>query len=257
MRKLVVVLCLVLLPTTGWAGSVRVAAAISLKDAVQEVAKQFTADTKIQVEFTFGASGQLEAQIHNGAPIDLFISAANKQVDDLIKTGEVNPATRAIIAVNTLVLIVPADSNFTPTSAKDLTDANITHIAIGEPGTVPAGQYAMQVLRHDDLADALKPKLVYGTNVRQVLDYVIRGEASAGIVYGTDALEAGDKVKTTATFPEDSHEPIVYPAVVVKSSADAATAKQFLAYLESDKGQAVLKKFGFAQPPAAETKPAP
>jgi molybdate transport system substrate-binding protein len=133
----------------------------------------------------------------------------------------------------------------------------VKKLALGEPKTVPAGQYATQTLEKLKLTAPLSGKLVYGSNVRQVLDYVIRGEVTAGIVYATDAKQAGDKVKIVATAAEDSHDPIVYPAVVVKKSASAAAAKRFLDYATDDaEARRLLEARGFTRPKAVTTKAA-
>jgi molybdate transport system substrate-binding protein len=230
--------------------TITVAAAISLKEALTRVAEQYQANTGQRVEFTFGSSGQLANQILYGAPVDLFISAANKQVDDLSKAGVVDDSTRIVIAGNSLVLIVPPESQSPPLdSLKLLAEAKTTRIAIGDPKSVPAGQYAEQALKHAGIADAVTDKLVRGMNVRQVLDYVQRGEVSAGLVYATDAKVAGDKVRVTNTVAAGDHEPIVYPAVVVKASSKRVAARRFLDFVLSEKGQAALKDFGFAPPP--------
>ena len=149
------------------------------------------------------------------------------------------------------MLIVPRDSNVPLDSFESLGKGTIKRLAIGEPKTVPAGEYAVQVLKKLKLDDALADKLVYGSNVRQVLDYVTRGEVTAGVVYATDAKQAGDKVKVVATAPEDSHEPIVYPAVLVKKSRNAAAARRFLDHLATDDARHILQQRGFTTPPAA------
>lgn len=257
MIKAIAFLLACVMGSAAFAEIITVAAAISLKDALGNVAGQYKADTGERVEFTFGSSGQLASQIANGAPVDLFISAANKQVDDLSKAGLIDDRTRKVVAGNSLVLIVPADSKQSLVSVKALAEAGIMRIAIGEPRSVPAGQYAMQALKAAGVADAVKEKLILGTNVRQVLDYVQRGEVSAGIVYGTDAKIAGDKVRVACTVSAGDHEPIVYPAAVVKASQKQAAAIRFLDYLASEKGQSSLKAFGFTPPPVSPTKPIP
>jgi molybdate transport system substrate-binding protein len=232
------------------AESLRVAAAISLKDALSQIAKEYEAQTGTHVELTFGSSGQLAAQIKSGAPIDLFISAANQQVDELARDGLIDHATRRPIIGNKLVLIVPADNLASVNSFESLADASVTKVALGEPRSVPAGQYAQQALKSLDLLEKIKNKLVYGSNVRQVLAYVERGEVSAGIVYATDAQEAAGKVAVVAIAEDSTHEPIVYPGAVVKASDRKDTAKKFLEYLCGAEGRAVFESKGFtpAQP---------
>jgi molybdate transport system substrate-binding protein len=145
-----------------------------------------------------------------------------------------------VIAKNRMVLIVPpssADVN----GFDDL--RKVKTIAIGHPKTVPAGKYASQVLSH--AAGMGKQRLIYGTNVRQVLDYVERGEVSAGLVYQTDAMIAGGKVRVVAKADESWHDPIVYPAVVVSKSANAPAAAEFLKFLQSETAQKILEGKGF------------
>ena len=221
------------------------AVAISLKDAMADIAAKYKEDGGGQVQFTFGSSGQLMAQIANGAPIDLFISAASKQVDDLNRQGLVDAASRRIVAGNALVLIAPAGAASPPKSFSDLADTRHQRIAIGDPGTVPAGDYAMQTLKALKLDATLKDRLVYGANVRQVLDYVERGEVAAGIVYRTDAMESGRKVTVVADAPAESHQPIEYPAVIVAASKRKAAAASFLEYLRGEQAQRILSARGF------------
>jgi molybdate transport system substrate-binding protein len=246
--------CLIAGPLA-YAETISVAAAISLKESISQVAKAFEADTGDKVEFTFGASGQLMAQIKTGAPVDAFISAANKQVDDLEKAGLADAGTRRTIAGNTLVLIVSSDATTPLSDFKSLTGAAVKRVAIGEPRTVPAGQYAEQLLKNLEIDQKLASRLVYGSNVRQVLDYVQRGEVTAGIVYSTDAKEAGNKVKVVATADPATHEPIVYPAVVVKGSKKRDVAIRFLDYLKSDKARKVFEARGFTPGDGWDGKP--
>lgn len=237
--------------------TIRVGVAVSLKEAITDVATAYEKRTGDKVEFSFGSSGQIMAQIKGGAPIDAFISAADKQVDDLIASGRVDERSRCVVAGNALVLIVPRDSKVELDSFESLAKTPMKRLALGEPKTVPAGQYAAQTLEKLKLAAALSGKLVYGSNVRQVLDYVIRGEVTAGIVYATDAKQAGDKVKIVATAAEDAHDPIVYPAVVVSKSANAAAAKRFLDYATDDaEARRLLEARGFTRPKPAVSAPA-
>jgi molybdate transport system substrate-binding protein len=238
-----------------WAGEViRVGVAISLKDAMSQIAQAYQDKTHENVELTFGSSGQIQAQIINGARIDAFISAGTRQVDDLASRQMILSGSQRVVAGNELVLIVPADAKAAPANFAGLVDASVKRIAIGEPATVPAGDYAMQVLKHLQLADKLKDRLVYGANVRQVLSYVERGEVSAGIVYRTDAMESGQRVKIVAAAHAGAHEPIVYPAVVIGASKHAASATRFLDYLCSESARKILRDNGFTAPEPSSTQ---
>ncbi len=180
----------------------------------------------------------LLGQIKAGAPVDLFISAADKQVNELIKDGLADAASRNVVARGRLALIVPAKQANAATSFKEVATDKVKRLAIGQPKTVPAGDYASQALAKADLSAAVSEKLVYGTNVRQVLDYVVRGEVDAGLVYATDAKDAGDAVKVVELIDPSLHDPIVYPAVVLKDAAHKDAADRFLKYLLSDAGRA-------------------
>src|SRR5688572_26039059 len=196
------------------------------------------------------------AKIKAAAPADRSIPAAPNQADDLVAANLADGKSRRTIAANTLVLIVPAEAASPPKDFKDLSHPRHKRIAIGDPRTVPAGQYAMQTLTSLKLEGALKGRLIHAANVRQVLDYVDRGEVSAGLVYSTDALESGGKVKVIATAEPSTHDPIIYPAVVL-NDGKRQPAQRFLLYLTSDGAQLVFKQKGFAPPPRPATRPVP
>lgn len=234
---------------------VSVSAAVSLKEAMTEVARQYERGTSKHVQLNFGATGQLLAQIREGAPIDVFIAASDEQIDQAGKAGLIDPATRVVVASNRLVLIVPASATGSPHAFTDLASPNVKRLAIGQPRIVPAGQYAMQVLKKLDLETSLKERLIFGSSVRQVLDYVERGEVDAGIVYATDAQLAGEaKVRVVAVADEKWHDPIRYVAAVVRATKHFAAADQFARYLRADAAQSLLAKRGFAPvaPPATQ-----
>ena len=223
---------------------VTVSAAISLKDALDEISHLYsTQHPGAELHFNLGGSGTLQRQIEQGAPVDIFISASLKEMDSLQSQGLLLPDTRKSLARNSVVLIIPAEST-SISSFQDLTKAAVKTVAVGEPQTVPAGKYAQEVLTHFGIYDQLKQKLVLAKDVRQVLTYVETGNADAGIVYATDA-KISKKVTVVATAPEDSHSPVVYPAAVIKNSKNAATAKAFLDFLASEKARTVFQKYGF------------
>ncbi|CAN5437632.1 molybdate ABC transporter substrate-binding protein [soil metagenome] len=245
MKRLILIAIGLLLQATALARAqdLQVAAAISMKESLAQCAADFENESKTHVRFTFGGSGELAAQIAQGAPIDLFISAAQDQIDQLARANVVDGASRVVIARNRMVLIVPVSAKNPPASFNDLQDgAKTKTIAIGQPRTVPAGKYASQILAHFRMSTQ---RLIYGTNVRQVLGYVERGEVSAGLVYHTDAMLAGDKVKVVANAEESMHDPIVYPAILIRGSANAAAAAEFLTFLRSEPAQKVLIGNGF------------
>jgi molybdate transport system substrate-binding protein len=221
-----------------------VSAAISLKDALEEIASQYKREQPgIQIHFNLGGSGTLQRQIEQGAPVDIFVSASPKEMDSLESQGLLLPGTRRNIVRNELVLIVPAGT--TPVSDfQALAKPAVKIIAIGEPQTVPAGKYAQEVLTHFGLYEPLKPKLVLAKDVRQVLTYVETGNADAGIVYATDAKRS-KKVSVVATAPKDSHSPVLYPAAAIKNSSNSTAAKNFLEFLVGEKARTIFEKYGF------------
>ncbi len=223
--------------------------AISMKEAVEELGRRFTEQRPgVTVRYNFGASGELQKQIEAGAPVDVFISAATRQMDELERGGFLVPGSRREFARNVLVAVKPADEPLDLPGPSDLLDRRVQRIAVGNPKTVPAGQYAEESLRALGLWDRLKPKLIFGENVRQVLDYVSRGEVQVGVVYATDALTRADRIRLAFRFPEDTHRPIVYPAAVVKGSRHPDLAGAFLDLLAGREGQMVLRRLGFEAP---------
>ncbi len=221
-----------------------VAAAASLKDAFAEAVQAYQAlRPEIKVITTYGASGALQSQIEQGAPIDLFISAAPKQMDTLQTQGLILSASRLNLLSNEIVLITPA-ANPAITAFADVATAAVRQIALGEISSVPAGQYAAQVFIKLGILEAVTAKAVYAKDVRQVLAYVASGEVEAGVVYATDA--AGESaVFVAAKAPPLSHAPVVYPAAVVSSSAEAEAAGQFLLWLSGAQAQAIFARYGF------------
>jgi molybdate transport system substrate-binding protein len=225
--------------------------AVSMKDAVQELGRTFTASRPgATLRYNFGASGDLQKQIEAGAPIDLFISAAPRQMDELEKKQLVVSASRRVFGRNVLTVVKPADSRIDIARPSDLLDARVGKIVIGNPKTVPVGQYAEETLRAVGLWDRVQSKLVLAENVRQALDYVARGEVDAGFVYTTDAVVAGLRVKEAFRPAEDTYRPVLYPVAVVVGARQAGLAQAFIDLLVSREGQAVLQKHGFQPAPA-------
>lgn len=223
-----------------------VSAAASLKDVLTDIQKLYEAkQPNVKISFNFGSSGKLQTQIEQGAPADLFISAAVKQMDNLEKENLIAKKTRKDILYNQLTLIVPKNSTLNIKDFKDLTREDVKKIGCGAPESVPAGQYAEDVFKYMKVTDALQGKLVFGTDVRAVLMYVETGNVDAGIVYKTDAL-ISDKIKIVATAPAGSHEPIVYPAAILTNAAQPKAAEKFYAYLTSTAGKNLFEKYGFA-----------
>ncbi len=228
-------------------GNLLVSAAASLKDAMSEIKTVYQQSKPgVNINYNFGASGALLQQIQQGAPADIFISAGKKQVDALEQSGQLVPGTRAVLAKNRLVLVVPKNVAGV-SSFFNLTQDSIKKIALGEPRSVPAGQYGEQVLKKLRIFEKVKSKFVYANNVRQVLAAVESGNADAGLVYITDA-KISNNVKVVVAADESYHSPIVYPMAVLKNSKNVASAKDFVQFLSSDQSKTILQKYGFILP---------
>jgi molybdate transport system substrate-binding protein len=185
----------------------------------------------------------LQQQIENGAPADIFVSAAQKQMDALESKNLILKDTRRNLLTNRLVLIVPKTSS-SITDFTQLTGSNIKKIAIGEPKSVPVGQYAEEVFTNLGILEQIRPKLVLGNNVRQVLAAVESGNADAGVVYTTDA-KTSNQVKVVATVAENLHSKIVYPVAVLKTSKNASAAREYVDFLSNNQAKTVFEKYGF------------
>jgi len=226
-------------------GEILVSAAISLKDAFKEISSLYEERTGIRVRLNLGASGLLQKQIEAGAPADVFASAGMKQMDALQAGDFIIPGTRRNFARNQLVLILPAMSSYGAVTFEGLSDPNLSRLALGNPKTVPAGQYARQVLKNLKIWERLEPKLVLAENVRQVLEYVVRWEVDAGIVYASDVPASRGRALISAVAPENSHDPILYPIAVVKETGSPEDAEKFIDLVLDDSGQAIMQKYGF------------
>ncbi|GFP29250.1 molybdate ABC transporter substrate-binding protein [Candidatus Hakubella thermalkaliphila] len=222
-----------------------VSAAISLSNAFEEIKAEFEKNNPdSNIIYNFAASGVLQAQIEQGAPVDVFASASEKQMDVLEERGLLVAGSRADFAQNEVVLIVPGNSVRSPANFQELVKPEVIRIAVGNPEIVPAGQYAREVLTNLGLWDKVQEKLVMAENVRQALAYVEKAEVDSGIVYYTDAL-ISRSVVIAASAPPGSHRPIVYPIAVIRGSKEEELARRFISFILSQKGQGILQKYGF------------
>jgi len=226
------------------AATLRVSAAASLTDVLQEMTPAYERRTGDAVLFNFGASSMLARQIQEGAPADLFISADELKMDQLQQRGLIVRKSRRSILSNTLVIIVPSDSRLKITSPADLANPAIRNIAVAEPQTVPAGIYAKQYLRKLRIWDRIAGKIVPTDNVRAALAAVESANAETGIVYKTDAL-ISRAVRIAYEVPQSVGPKISYPAAVLAESTQPAAAQRFLDYLQSPAAQEVFRKYGF------------
>jgi molybdate transport system substrate-binding protein len=222
-----------------------VSAAISLKDVLTRLTADFEKKNgPVKIRYNFAGSGQLRAQIENGAPVDVFVSASTGDMDKLSQKKMIIESSRINLVANRLVLIGNRKQPPALPDISNLASNTIRRIAIGNPATVPAGQYAKDVLNYYKLYDQLTSKLILGENVRQVLDYVARGEVDCGFVYATDA-HVEKAVVVVRDIPENAHKPIIYPAAVISSSQDATVAGQFAKFLQEPENIRIFKEYGF------------
>ena len=233
-------------PTPLAAQELALSAAVSLKEAVEELGRIFRVTRPgLVLRYNFGGSGALQQQIEAGAPVDLFISAGQQQADELERKGLIVPASRRVLARNLLAIVTPEDSRFVLAKATDLLRPEIGRIALGNPKTVPAGQYAEAYLRSQGVWEGIRPKLVFAEDVRQALTYVARGEVEAGFVYVTDVAAGGAAVREVFRPVRESYPPIAYPVAVITGSRQAALGTAFIESALGPAGQAVLGRLGF------------
>ena len=222
-----------------------ISAAASLTDAVDDL-KELYQDKHPQVTLhtSYASSGDLQSQIQEGAPSDVFISAAQNQMDTLEEKGLLEDGTRETLLLNKVVLITPEGNDLGIESVDDLKDDNVEQIAIGDPAHVPAGQYTEEMLQNLKMWDSIETKLRLATNVRSVLDWVETGEVDAGFVYMTDAMTS-DLVKVITEAPEASHKEVSYPIAMIKDSRNKEAAEEFMDFASSDEAKEVLEGYGF------------
>ncbi|MDF9406847.1 MAG: Molybdate-binding periplasmic protein precursor [Pelotomaculum sp. PtaB.Bin013] len=223
--------------------SLTISAATSLKDAAEELKTIYVKQRPgIAIIYNFAASGTLQKQIEEGAPVDIFISAGKSQMDALAEKCLIVDNSRRDLLGNELVLIARKDSNLT--GFESLIGKSVAKISIGTPETVPAGKYAKEALTTLKLWDEIETKLVLAKDARQVLTYIESGNVDAGIVYRSDVL-AGRDIKIVAAVPEGTHEPIIYPMAVIKTAKYQKEAEELAAFLLSDEVARVFEKYNF------------
>ena len=229
------------------AADVTVSAASSLTNAFNEIGKAYTKlNPDTRVLFNFGASGQLVQQLSRGAPVDVLATADLETMDRADSQRLIVQSSRANFAANKLLLVTPGDSQLNIATLQDLTRPEVQRIALGTPETVPVGRYAKAALEKAGLWDQLTPKFIYTQNVRQSLDYVFRGEVDTGFVYTTDAAASPVKVRTALVVALD--QPILYPIAATKGFGNERRALEFIAFVRSPAGQAILARYGFLAP---------
>lgn len=222
-----------------------ISAAASLTDAAKEIATTFKKEyPNITITYNFGASGSLSQQIEQGAPADLFLTASKKDMDALAEKGLINKDSRIDFASNDMVVVTGKSNKLTLSNFKDISNLNVNNIVLGNPKAVPAGRYGKESLENAGAWDKIKNKVVYASDVRQVLAQVESGNADLAFVYNSDALQSKD-VKIVTKVDSSLHSPIIYPGAIIKSSKNQDAAKLYLDFLNSEKGKSILKSYGF------------
>jgi molybdate transport system substrate-binding protein len=245
--RILLFLCILLAPIVARAQELTVFAAASLTDAMNDVSAQWAAAGHKPLRLSFGSSSTLARQIEQGAPANVFASADEKWMNYLIEKGLIVPGSRKDLLGNDLVLVVPASKPVHVTIGPDFDLAGLLgpngRLAVGDPAHVPVGIYAKQALTKLGLWDTIAPRLARTDDVRAGLLLVERGEAPAGIVYGTDAA-VSKAVAVAGVFPASSHDPITYPFAVVKSG-DTPDAHALLTFLAGPQARDVFVRRGF------------
>ena len=223
---------------------ITVSAAVSLTDALTAVAEEYGRQGRGPVTFNFGASNILSRQIANGAPVDLFVSADEAQMDVVAAAGLIKDGSRVDLLRNQLAFVVPSDRPRTFKSVREIADPAFKRIAIGDPAAVPAGVYAKQFLEKEGLWAAVQSRIVPSGSVRAALAAVESGAADAAIVYRTDARVAlRATVAWTVSLAQGPR--IVYPAAVIKTTTVAEEAKRFMDFMLGDPAARIFERFGF------------
>lgn len=245
--RLVLLLCVLLAPLAARAQDLTVFAAASLTDAMKDISQQWTKAGHPPLRMSFGSSSTLARQIEQGAPANLFASADEKWMDYLAAKKLIAADSRKDLLGNDLVLVVPADKPRHVTIGPGLDLLALLgpggRLAVGDPAHVPVGIYAEQALRKLGLWGGVEPRLARADDVRSGLLLVERGEAPAGIVYGTDA-SVSKGVMVAGTFPAGSHDPVSYPFAVT-AAGDTAEARSLLAFLAGPQAREVFARRGF------------
>ncbi len=222
-------------------------AAASLTDVCNEIKEKYEAEHEnVTLNFSYGGSGALQTQIEEGAPADVFISAATKQMNALDEQGVMDTASIVQLLENKVVLVVPAGSTADISSFEDVATDKVTMVGLGEPGSVPVGQYSEEIFTTLGVLDTVKDKANYGSDVRTVLSWVETSAVDCGIVYATDAYTT-ELVKIVAEAPQGSCKQVIYPAGIVKSSENAEAAAEFMAYLQKEEIRVLFENYGFTK----------
>src|ERR1041385_1532165 len=228
--------------TTPASEELTIAAASDLTPAFDEIGRAFESTYKTKVVFVYGSTGMLTRQIENGAPVDLFAAASMSYIDELDQKGLIVPDSKAIYAIGRITLWTPAESTLRLESIKDLARPEVMRVAIAHPDHAPYGLAAKQALESAGIWDSVKPKLVYGDNIRQTLQYAETGNFEVAIV----ALSLSKQSHGHwSLIPEELHQPLEQGIAIMKSTKKEQAARAFAAFLTGPQGRAIMQKYGF------------
>jgi molybdate transport system substrate-binding protein len=249
LRSLVLLCALLTLRTAG-AQEIRVAAAADLQFALDELAAQYQKQTGRKIDVSYGSSGNFFAQIQNGAPFDVLLSADIEYPRKLDAAGLAEPGTLYEYAVGRIVIWMPHDArvDLSELGWKALVQPRVEKIAIANPEHAPYGRAAVEALRNAGIYEQVRGKLVYGENISQAAQFVASGNAQAGIIALSLAVSPAMRDGQRWEIPADMHPPIEQAAVVLKSTKDNEGARAFLAFVKSSAGRKVLESYGFTLP---------
>ena len=232
------------------AQEIRVAAAADLKFALDELGGRFERQMGRKIDVTYGSSGNFYAQIQNGAPFDIFLSADIDHPRKLEAAGWAEPGTLYEYAVGQIVIWMPvaARADLATLEWKALLQPGVERIAIANPEHAPYGRAAVAALRNAGVYEQVRRKLVYGENIAQAAQFVASGSAQAGILALSLALSPAMRGGKRWLIPADTHPPIEQGAVILKNAKDKDSTRAFLTFLKSDAGRKILESYGFAAP---------
>ena len=230
--------------TTSAPDELTVAAASDLTSAFEEIGREFEAANKTKVVFMFGSTGMLTRQIENGAPVDLFAAANVSYVDELDQKGLIIPDSKAIYARGRITLWTSDTSDIRLQGIADLARPEVMRIAIANPDHAPYGLAAKQALESAGIWERVKPKLVYGDNIRQTLQYAETGNVDVAIVALSLSMQSRGR---WTLIPEELHQPLDQGLAIIKTTKNEKAARAFAAFLDGPQGQAIMKKYGFSR----------
>jgi len=249
--RLGLILAVICFPLTGPAAcsssdaiTLNISSAASLTAALDEINHQYELNGNVRVQVNYASSGTLQTQIEQGAPVDVFISAAAKQMDTLQNKGFLINNSRRDLLNNRVVLIIPDGSSLAVDEFGDLLDSAVSKIAMGDPNFVPAGTYARAAFELLGIYEQIQPKLILGSDVRQVLNYVENGNVEAGLLYATDAA-LSRHVRVAAAAPDEINAQIVYPVAVINTTKHAGPAGEYIDFLFGPEARTIFEKYGF------------